>query len=205
MLVRQRRQVERFGAHRHEGLAPDQGHQHRGDEFQRECARITPPDLAAGLGGADRFGEGAQDGRHQVVVPDAGQGREVAGLGDHHLHDAAQRQGFHQVADPARDQPQQVRQRPRMSRDERTDGLHVGRDGLGHYGAEHVLNGFEIEGERALGDARAPRDYIELGGREPALGEDRHGRLDDLARPVGLAAAEFRLAGFEHRSPRTNN
>jgi hypothetical protein len=53
--------------------------------------------------------------------------------------------------------------------------------------------------ERALRDPGPPRDVVELRRGEPALGEDRHRRLDDLAWPGGFAAAEFRLARFEHR------
>ena len=122
--------------------------------------------FAARLRLADDFREEPDALGDDVVVPDAGDLREVAGLADHHLDDLAHARPVRHLGDPGHHHADQLFERSGKAQRELFDRADIGRDRIRHDGFEDVLLGLEIEIQRALRDAR---------GRGDAVGERRRG------------------------------
>lgn len=185
------------GADGDKSLAPHDSHQGRRHQAHGEKAGIARPDLAPGLGPFNDLTEQGQDGIHRALMPDGGQLREVAGLGQDHLHNAAQgRMGGQgtghsgELQNPVGKGDGGLRQLPHEPDVRRHCGF--------HHGAEDVLFGGEVEIDGALGDARPGGDVIQPGRGESPFDKHLQRRRNDLVGAFGLAAAELGRAWGQH-------
>src|SRR6266545_2080844 len=185
--------VETFGHASGERFARDDGvHQGRHGELRRE-RHIQSPELARLDTALEDAAHQAMAARHDFLVIEAGQLGKIAGLRDHQTRDT----GEWRLAD----QPEILAYQP-LEEIARTAGeglrerlalLDHRHDRLTDQRFEQRFLVLEVEVDRALRDAGAAGDILELGGRKPAVGKDLQRGADDLFRPGVFPSAP---AGF---------
>src|SRR6266545_2163628 len=181
--------VEAFGhAGRERGARHNGVHQGGHGELGRD-GNVDRPEFAG-------FDPALQYAPHQTMtagddflVVEAGELREIAGFGNHQAGNSRERRLAHQPEILAHQLFEEI---PRATGEGLGEGLALlddGDDRLADQRLEQRFFVFEVEVDRALGDAGATGDIFELRGREPAVGKDFERRGDDLLGPSVLATA----------------
>ena len=163
-------------------------HQRRHRELRGDH-HVHGPEFARFDTALDDAGHEPVPACHDFFVIEAGKLGEIVGFRHHQLRDADERrltdetpvlahETLEQIASAAGEGPGQLL----------ALGNH-GDDGLPDQRLEERLFVFEIEVDRALGDAGTACDFLELGGGKAPVGKDLQRGADDLFRTGILPAA----------------
>src|SRR5215510_9518722 len=119
---------------------------------------------------------------HHFLVIKAGKLGKVLRLGDHQAWDAGER-GFADQPEVLADQLlEQLARAAGEALRQRFSLRDDGNDRLTNQRLEQRFLAVEVQVDRALGDAGATGDVLELGGRKPAVRKDLERGADDLLR-----------------------
>ena len=167
---------------RGEGLLPEREEDHRRDEQRPggggvHVAQLSPGDASLEDAADERDGLTEQD-----VRVHAGEGGEVARLGDDQLGHLRQL-GVEGHAEGLDELPEQLLGRAVEGADEPLDALEVGGHGLSEHRLEELLLALEVEVDGSLAHAGDGRHVVEPGRGEAAVGEELQRGGDDLRRP----------------------
>ena len=176
-----------------EACAEDQAHQAEENRGRHRDLRAMRHDFRAEIptrgAGGEQVRDHAHGGREKIAAMALDQSRKIPAVGNHEPDQGAAITILGAAAVNMQQQGAQPFRAAALGRGQH--GARVGQHVLGIVGdglLEQALLGLEIEINRALGHAGAGRDVFHPRRGEAALGEGVERRLENFARPLGLAA-----------------
>src|SRR6267143_6198368 len=181
--------VEAFWHARRKRFPRDHGVHHGRHRELRRDRHVHRPELARLNSALEDAGHEPVPARHDFFVVEAGQLGKIVRFRHHELRDSDERRFTDETPILAYEALEQLARAPSEGFGELLALSEHGDDGLPNQRLEQRFFVFEVEIDRAFGDASTARHIFELGGGEAPIGEDLQRGADDLFRTGIFPAA----------------